>query len=163
MENDKSPLIQKINWMGFLMSQNIQRNSLNSWLGLNLTMSQLKGLIYIDCQENICVRDISRSLKMAQPNVTNLVDFLVKTELVRREENPEDRRMLTLKTTTVGKKLVTELRESIFSEMSGYLEQLSVSQLQALIGGLSPLLEMMRKHQEPDKENSGTRGTDEHR
>jgi DNA-binding MarR family transcriptional regulator len=148
---DKSQLVKKINRMGFLMSQHFQRSSLDSWLGLNLTMSQLKGLMYIDFQENVCVRDLSRSLKMAQPNVTNLVDFLVKAELVSREENPEDRRMLVLKTTTLGKKLVTELRESIMSEMSGYLEQLSVSQLQALLDGLSPLLELVQNHQELDK------------
>jgi len=145
MENAKDQIIQKIHQMGFLISQNIEQNSLNSWLELNLTMSQLKSLMYIDFQENVCIRDLSRTLKIAQPNVTNLVDFLVKEGLVSREENPEDRRMLVLKTTAKGKKLITELRDSILSEMSGYLEQLSVEQLQTLINGLNPLLELMQE------------------
>ena len=147
MENNKDRIIQKIHQMAFLISQNIEPGSLNSWIELNLTMSQLKSLVYIEFQENVCIRDLSRTLKIAQPNVTNLVDFLVKKGLVTREENPEDRRMLVLKTTAKGKKMITDLRDSIFSEMSGYLEQLSVEQLEALTNGLNPLVKLMQERQ----------------
>jgi DNA-binding MarR family transcriptional regulator len=86
---------------------------------------------------------------MAQPNVTNLVDFLVKEGLVSCGDNPEDRRLLVLKTTPKGKKLITGTRDSITSEMSGYPERLNAKQLLAFTDGLNPLIKMMK--------NAGTR------
>jgi len=145
METNKDRIIEQIHQMGFIISKNIEQNRLDSWLFLNLTMSQLKGLVYITFQENVCIRDLSQTLKMAQPNVTNLVDFLVKEGLVSREENPEDRRMLMLKTTAKGKKLVAELTENILNEMSRYLMQLSMEQLQALENGLKPLAKLVQE------------------
>ncbi len=55
--------------------------------------------------------------------------------------------MLVLKTTAIGKKLITGLRDCISNEMSGYLVQLSLEQLQALVNGLDPLAELMKESQ----------------
>ena len=151
MEVNKDEIIQNIHKMGFLISRNIEQNRLDSWIDLDLTMSQLKSLLYIEFQDIVCIRDLSRILKMAQPNVTNLVDFLVKEGLVSREENAEDRRMLILRTTPKGKKLIADLRDSISNEMSGYLVQLSQKQLQKLADGLNPLAKLIQEsHQKPE-------------
>jgi DNA-binding MarR family transcriptional regulator len=147
VKENKSQIIQKIHKMGFFISQNIEQGRLDSWIDLNLTMSQLKSLVYIEFQENVCIRDLSRTLKMAQPNVSNLADFLVKEGLISREENPTDRRLLVLKTTAKGKKLITDLRDSISSEMSSYLVHLSPGQLQVLADGLNPLVKVIQERQ----------------
>jgi len=47
-------------------------------------------------------------------------------------DNPEDRRMLLLKTTPKGKTLVANLREGVLSKMSSLLTQLSLEELRAL-------------------------------
>jgi hypothetical protein len=57
----KDRIIQIINKMGFIFSRNIDQGRLGSWIDLNLTMGQLKSLIYIECQENVCIRDLSRT------------------------------------------------------------------------------------------------------
>jgi DNA-binding MarR family transcriptional regulator len=143
VEKSKERLIQNINRMGLFWTQ----TRLDCWIELNLTMSQLKSLFYIEFQDNISIGELSRVLKMAQPNVTALVDFLVKEGLVRRKENPEDRRKLILKTTTKGKKLIADLQNSLTSEMSEYLDLLSVEQLQALADGLQPMINVMKEKQ----------------
>jgi DNA-binding MarR family transcriptional regulator len=145
MDVNKDLLINNIHQLFFCISQNIEQNRIFSWIELNLSMSQFKALIYIEYQENVCVRDLSIALKMAQPNVTNLVDFLVKEGLVSREQNPGDRRIQVLKTTPKGSELIADLRESITSIMSGYLEKLSLDQLQTLNNGLNPLVKMMQE------------------
>jgi DNA-binding MarR family transcriptional regulator len=142
---NKDELVQQIHNMGFFISQNIEQNRLDCWIDLNLTMSQFKSLLIIEFQQNVCIRDLSKFLKMAQPNVTNMIELLVKEGLVSREENPEDRRMLILKTTPNGKKLIADLRDSISSEFSGYLERLSVEQLQALKNGIDPLFNVVKE------------------
>jgi DNA-binding MarR family transcriptional regulator len=150
MEESKKRLIQDINLMGLFWSQ----TRLDCWIDLDLTMSQLKSLFYIEVQSNICIMDLSRVLKMAQPNVTSLVDSLVKEGLVSREENPEDRRRMLLKTTSKGKKLIADLQNSITSEMSDYLVQLSLEQLQAIADGFRPLIQIMRAKQNSLSQNT---------
>ncbi len=68
--------------------------------------------------------------------MTGIVDRLVEQGLVSREENPEDRRMLLLKTTDKGKTLLAKFRESRINRMSGILAQLSLEALSALAQGL---------------------------
>jgi DNA-binding MarR family transcriptional regulator len=155
MDENKDLLIQNIHQLFFLISQNVDQNRIGSWIELNLSMSQFKAMVYIEHQENVCVRDLSLTLKMAQPNVTNLVDYLVKNDLVSREQNPEDRRIQVLKTTDKGKKLMTDLKERVTSAMSGYLEMLSLDQLKALKNGLTPLLSIMQEHNNPTKNKTG--------
>ena len=107
-------------------------------------MSQLKSLMYIEFHKNVSLKDLSQALKMAQPNATNLVEFLVKEGLVSRRENPGDRRMLILKTTAKAKKLIGNLRDSMSTEMS-YLRQLNLQQLRTLNDGLQPVLKLIQK------------------
>lgn len=145
MDNNKGLLIQNIHQLFFSISQSIEQNRIASWIDLNLSMSQLKALVYITFQENVCVRDLSQALKMAQPNMTHLVDYLVKEGLVNREKNPLDRRIQVLKTTLKGQRLLADIRENIDTIMSGYLEKLNLNQLEALESGLTPLVKMMRE------------------
>jgi DNA-binding MarR family transcriptional regulator len=150
MDKNKDQLIQSIHDIFFFISQNIEKNRIDSWIDLDLSMSQMKALVYITFQEKVCVRDLSQIFKMAQPNMTHLVDFLVKEGLVSREQNPEDRRIQVLKTTPKGQKQIADIRESVTSAMSGYMEKLSLEQLQTLKNGLLPLVNKMQ-----ERENTG--------
>jgi DNA-binding MarR family transcriptional regulator len=144
MEKSKDQIINEILQMGFFMSQ----RQVDCWLGLKFTVSQLKTLVYIEFHSGVCIRDLSRVLETTQPYATNLVDSLVKAGLVIRKENSEDRRILSLKTTSKGKKLIADLRDSFTSKMSEYLNQLNLEQLQALAGAFQPLIQIMQSKQD---------------
>ena len=79
-------------------------------------------------------------------------DRLVGQGLVSREENPEDRRMLLLKTTDKGKALLAKLRESGISRMSGILAQLSLEELSALAQGFTALSRAAEYDKEKNKD-----------
>jgi DNA-binding MarR family transcriptional regulator len=142
----KEQIIDEIHKMGLVISKNIQQRGITTWIDLDLTMSQLKSLLYINYQENVCIKDLSKILNIAQPNVTTLIDYLVKQELVTRAENLEDRRKLVLRTTPKAKKLISGLRDSLWIEISGQLMQLSLEHLEMLGKGLKPLAEVMEKY-----------------
>ncbi len=108
-------------------------------MDLSLTISQLKSLFFIDFEGSTNFKKLATALGVTPPNVTGIVDRLVEQELVSREENPEDRRMLLLKTTDKGKALLAKLRESRISRMSGILARLSLEELSALAQGLTAL------------------------
>jgi MarR family transcriptional regulator, organic hydroperoxide resistance regulator len=145
MEKEKEKLIREIHQIGQAISQSMGQYACGAWIDLDLTIGQLKSLVFIDFEGSTCVKDLASALKMAPSNATNLVDSLVKAGLVSREENPDDRRMLLLETTPKGENLITNLRESALRQMSDLLTQFSLEELRALANGLNPLVKLMQE------------------
>ncbi len=114
-----------------------ERYAPEAWMELNLTIGQLKSLFFIDFEGSTNFKKLATALGVTPPNVTGIIDHLVEQELVSRQENPEDRRVILLTTTDKGKTLLARLRERRMSRMSGILAQLSLGELTALAEGLS--------------------------
>ena len=129
-----------------------ERYAPEAWLALNLTIGQLKSLFFIDFEGSTNFKKLATALGVTPPNVTGIIDHLVEQGLVSREENPEDRRMLLLKTTDKGKALLAKLRESRISHMSGILAQLSLEELSALAQGLTALTRAAECNKEKHKD-----------
>jgi DNA-binding MarR family transcriptional regulator len=123
-----------------------------AWMDLSLTIGQLKSLFFIDFEGSTNFKKLATALGVTPPNVTGIVDRLVEQGMVSREENPEDRRMLLLKTTDKGKALLAKLRESRISRMSGILAQLSLEELSALAQGLTALTKAAERNKEKHKD-----------
>jgi len=109
-------------------------------MDLSLTIAQLKSLFFIDSEGSTNFKKLASALRVTPPNVTRIIDRLVKEGLVSREENPDNRRMQLLKTTDSGKALLAKLRESGISSVSGILTQLSLEELSDLAQGLAALV-----------------------
>ena len=133
---DQAKLIKEIIQLQQQLSKAMGQYAPEAWMDLSLTIGQLKSLFFIDFEGSTNFRKLTTALGVTPPNVTGIVDRLVEQGLVSREENPEDRRMLLLKTTDKGKTLLAKLRESGINRMSGILAQLSLEELSALAQGL---------------------------
>lgn len=119
-----------------------------AWMDLSLTIGQLKSLFFIDYEGSTNFRRLATALGVTPPNITGIIDRLVERGLVSREENPEDRRILLLKTTEKGKALLAKLRETGISRMSGILARLSIEELSALAQGLAAVARESELNQE---------------
>jgi DNA-binding MarR family transcriptional regulator len=109
------------------------------WLELNLTIAQVKTLFFINFEGVTNFKRVAEALGVTPPNVTGIIDRLVEQKLVKREENPQNRRMQLLSLTETGKNLLTELKERNTAHMSGILESLSQEDLSCLAQGMSAL------------------------
>jgi DNA-binding MarR family transcriptional regulator len=138
-------IIPEINDLAMLVRNNFSQNVLDSWLDTHLTACQLKTLMYIDSRGNVCIKELTQALKIAQPNATRTVDSLIKEHLVTRKENPKDRRLLLLNTTAKGKKLISKLGGSHADELITYLKRLNPEELQNLHKGLVSLSRVIQK------------------
>lgn len=118
------------------------------WLALNLTITQLKSLFFINFEGHSNSKMLAQALNVTPPNVTGIIDRLVEQGLVSREENPENRRMQLLKVTEKGVTLLSELNEQSVNRFSGILAQLSTDDLSALNRGLSALIETAERSKE---------------
>ncbi|MFC2068686.1 MarR family winged helix-turn-helix transcriptional regulator [Chloroflexota bacterium] len=91
----------------------------------------------MDFEGSANFKKLATAMGVTPPNVTGIVDRLVEQGLVSREENPLDRRMLLLRTTKMGRALITRLKESNMSHAHHILARLSMEELTVLAKGLA--------------------------
>ena len=81
------------------------------------TIMQFLTLTHIKDQSTSTVGDIAAHLKLSKSSATQLIERLVKIDLVKRIDDKEDRRIVRLSITLAGEKEIIRLRKK-------YLERL---------------------------------------
>src|SRR5688572_19066098 len=82
------------------------------WLDLELTMAQLKALMVVVQTGGISSRGIADRLSISAPAVTPLVDRLIDQKLVKREDDPSDRRVVLIRPTARAQSTYEKLMET---------------------------------------------------
>ncbi|MFP3975965.1 MAG: MarR family winged helix-turn-helix transcriptional regulator [Dehalococcoidia bacterium] len=123
------------------------------WMELNLTVAQLKSLIFVVCEERTSSRKLAAALQVTPSNVTGIVDRLVEQGFITRTQNPDDRRALLLQPTDKGQAALTKLRQGIETHQAEILRGMNVEELLTLHQGLSSLVRAAEQYeQNVDKE-----------
>jgi len=146
MEREK--LIKEIIQLQHQLMYAMGRDESMVWMELNLTIAQLKSLLFIYFEGTTNFIKLATALGVTPPNVTGIINRLVEQELVTREENPEDRRTFILRATETGKALIEGLRESGINRMAVILGQLSTEELITLDLGLAALVRTVEDNRE---------------
>lgn len=102
----------------------------------DLTPVQFAGLRFILLHKEPSVSDVASGLSISTAAATNLVERLVKKALVKRQENPEDRRLLRLALTSKGKELLEAVRSDQLSRLSLIMNQMSPEAVENLARGM---------------------------
>jgi DNA-binding MarR family transcriptional regulator len=116
-----------------------------SWLRVDLTMPQLKTLIYVTRNESATSGQIASNLGVGLSTITGIVDRLAEQNLVSRREDPRDRRINRVLPTPGGAQLVEELIEYRNEVLTAILSQLDPHQLQVVDTAFQYLLEAVAK------------------
>jgi DNA-binding MarR family transcriptional regulator len=142
---EKPELIKQVIQLQQAVGKALREYSPVSLMSLNLTMVQFKTLFLVASQDGITSRALAATSKVTPANITGIIDRLAEQGLVSRQENPEDRRKLTLRATEKGQSILANLRETKMSQLSTVLHQMSSEDLSALAQGLSALLAAIEK------------------
>jgi DNA-binding MarR family transcriptional regulator len=110
------------------------------WLSLELTMPQLKVLLLLNAQGPSRVGALARALRVTLPTVTGVLDRLVEHGLVRRDDDPEDRRLVISRLTERGHEVVDELHEANRARLTRVFESLDPEDLATHIASLERVL-----------------------
>jgi DNA-binding MarR family transcriptional regulator len=145
---EKSDLILEVIELDRQAHRLIRRHSFNAWMELNLTNPQLRTLFFTSNQRGTNPGKLAAALGVTPPNVTGIVDRLVEQGLLSRQESPEDRRVLMLRTTEKGEAILSDLRERRTSSMREILAHLSLEELSCLAKGLSALTKAAQAYEE---------------
>lgn len=92
--------------------------------------SQWFVLKIIEHYKNRSIKDIAETLGISSSAATQLVDGLVQSGYVTRQEDLKDRRSVRLELSLTGKKHITAVNEKRISEMAGLFDALTDSELE---------------------------------
>ncbi len=113
------------------------------WSGLDLTISQLKGLILLEARGEHSVSGIATALGMGRPSASILVEQLVQLGLVQRTEDSEDRRRAVVVLTPEGQELTARFHRGDEQFMRDRFVRMTDDDLRALKQGLHALAEFL--------------------
>lgn len=109
------------------------------WLNVDLSMPQLKALMALQHRGIVRVGEVAHMLGMSPNATTAVLDRLEDEGLVRRQPDRTDRRAVLVDLTDRGSELVSELLSANARDFGEVLQQLPLSDLQALHQGISAL------------------------
>lgn len=125
-------------------------NPLTISKAIHLTPAQFSVMFYLRRRDNSSVTDVARYLKISKPNMTPILDALIKKGYLKRRRDDKDRRVIRLNLTPSGKVFYDDLKaanlevvEEMFSEYNeAELEQIMIhaSELLNLIKNVSELM-----------------------
>lgn len=138
----KQDLVQKVIGFQDRISQLIMEYPTEKWLSLDLTVNQLKSIMYIYSKGKVNFKELAAALRVTPPVVTGVVDRLVLHGLVKRKlaGSSADRRLQWLIVTDKGKALLDSIREKSIDNTRQILMEMKAEDLSVLVQGFSALI-----------------------
>ena len=112
---------------------------LNVWGDLGLTMAQLRVIFILREYPGLPAGLLADRLRVSPPTITGLVDRLVRLDLVRRDEDPEDRRLARNCLTEKGRQVAGDLERTSRAYMTEVFRRIGPEQLERLVDVLQLL------------------------
>lgn len=90
------------------------------------------------------IGDISRSLGIAKPNITPLLDSLAERELLERVRSTKDRRIVNVELMPAGKQMAQDIKSAISEQVAEWPETIGSSDAKRINNSLACLINMGR-------------------
>ena len=122
---------------------------LRSQAGINLSIPQLRALMFLRRHEGASMSDAAEHLEIALPSVSRLVDGLVVRGLVRRQPHATDRRRVTLALTATGREALHAAQQAAEDYLAALLIRLTPSERSTVAHAMGALQGVFAPEREP--------------
>jgi DNA-binding MarR family transcriptional regulator len=109
----------------------------------DITPPQFNALLVLANNNKLTMGELCRRLYLASSTVTDLIDRMEKNELVIRERDPDDRRVIRLRVREKGHELIKELMATRIGYLKHVLLQVDPEQREHLRDALHSLFTIM--------------------
>lgn len=106
---------------------------LDEWQGLDMTVPQIKTLILLEHMGSLRMGAVASFLGSGLSTTTTIVDRLVKKDLVRRDSDPSDRRVVLCELTKEGREATEMFWVHIKSRALKISDQWEVDQFEKVV------------------------------
>ncbi len=114
-------------------------------LKINLTSAQIKLLTCFSDRDVFTMTELSRNLNVSMPTMTAMVDRLVKSKMIERERDDIDRRVVKVKLTNVGRKMLKKLIRIRREEMEKILKNLNEDEMKNYLISIEMVARLLAK------------------
>ena len=114
---------------------------------LDLTLLQAQALRLLR-EKPLCTGDLATELQVSAPAVTQLIDRLMRKELIERRAADGDRRSVMISLNEKGRRLVDRVRSHRNAVFCGALDQLSATDREQVVLALSRLVTALEKYKD---------------
>jgi DNA-binding MarR family transcriptional regulator len=128
--SDSKTLVTQILKVSENIFQIIGINIPPEWLTSDMTVAQLRVLLLLYTEGQSRMSSIASALGIAVPTATGIVDNLVKKDLVIRNDDATDRRVVICTLSPKGQKIITLIWAQGQQQMKRLLQGLSAEQLE---------------------------------
>ena len=122
-------------------------------VGLDCTAPQMGALIALNRAPPLTMGELAWELALTESATTRLVDRLVRTNLVRRDRDPGDRRVVRVRLSSYGRQLVDVVLSRRQHQFQRVGRQMAPDERQRLVQGLEALVRVfatLEHEREPD-------------
>lgn len=109
----------------------------------NIPLSHVQVLAMLNDNGSMTVSEISRKLGIAKPNITPLVDRLIESNLVQRQRDSEDRRMVNITICQEGVEKLMVIRAKMTDLVAVWADKLSTADMKILNDSLSNITRIL--------------------
>ena len=109
-----------------------------------LSGPKLSALSFIALAGPVSLVELAAAEQVRAPTMTRLVDRLVEEDLVTREADPKDRRMVRIAATEAGRRLMERARPQDGTGLAARLHRLADSELRAIARAIDLLERVTR-------------------
>ena len=153
MGDERARLIEHILTQQTRMHEISKAPPSEDWLSIDLTMPQLKILLLLYSSGTASMGQLTPSLGVKLPTVTGIVDRLVEQGLVRRSEDPHDRRLVLCQLTDEGHQLAEHLYRAVQARTFKVLERLTLEDLRTVARAVDILYKAALGEQQASEHN----------
>ena len=141
-KEDWDNLLQRI-----MSSYNDISRSINpkGLLKINLTTAQIKLLTCFSDKDEHTMTALSKSLAVSMPTMTAMVDRLETANMVKRERDTDDRRVVRVRLTAGGKKELQKLVQIRRDEMEKILIHLTEDEMKNFLLSIETVAQLLTK------------------
>ncbi len=112
--------------IGILMD-NVKRFFFQDWVNLDLkfSKSEIFAILLIDRRKEITMSELAEYISVPMSTATGIADRLVKNHYLKRERSEKDRRIVVLKLTDKGSRMVSDLKGMITKYLNIIIDDLT--------------------------------------
>ena len=152
MDDDRLQRIQRIFTCSEALIHSFNPTRDRAWLRVDLTMPQLKALIYVSKHAGATSGQIAANLGVGLSTITGIVDRLAEQELITRREDPDDRRITRVLPTPRARTMVDELlryRNEVITEILSRLDAEQLRTIETAFDYLRDAINQMAAESQP--------------
>lgn len=140
MASDISGFVQQIQRLFPRIMRYLEAEASRELIGLEVTPAQMNALVVLYEPKNLPMGELAESLGLTESAATRLVDRLLRMNLVRRDRDEVDRRVVRVRLSTYGRQLADLVFQRRQEQFTRFAERLREDERGNLVEGLTALL-----------------------